>query len=78
MVNQLGLGGIVTTITQQQQELLILPRGVITRLHLTNIGIQEITGIDFGYGINTGTMISSNNTINCNKNNFLLQQLLQL
>ncbi len=35
---------------------------------LTNNGTTSITGIDFGYGIATGTIVGSNNTIVLNQN----------
>jgi hypothetical protein len=65
-----GLGGIVTTINaagDAASSVTYTSTWSDNTITLTNNGTTAITGIDFRYGISTGTIVSRNNTITLNK-----------
>jgi hypothetical protein len=62
-----GIGGIVTTIGTAATGITYTSNWSNNTITLSNNGITAIAGIDFGYGLSTGTIISSNNTITINQ-----------
>lgn len=68
-VQSSGIGGIVTTIGTAPTGITYMTNVNNNGITLTNAGTTAITGIDFGYGINTGTIVGNNNEITLNQNN---------
>jgi hypothetical protein len=65
-----GLGGIITTINaagDAASSVTYTSTWSDNTITLTNNGTTAITGIDFRYGLSTGTIVSRNNTITLNK-----------
>jgi len=58
-----GLGGIVTTIGTAATGVTYTTTWSNNSITLTNNGTTAIYGMDYGYGLSTGTIVGSNNTI---------------
>lgn len=62
----LGVGGIVTTLGTAATGVTYTTTWSNNTITLTNNGSTPLLAIDFGYGLNTGTIVGNNNTITLN------------